>query len=406
VNQLLKRNEIRSSSAEYKRIEEKRNRRNDYILSDKRFRFNKISVEVRDGYFHDIVAHVDDDQGNTHIFTNQIGLSVLFFSSYGDTRFMYYSYSEKKNARGSYSDAELSTLYIKLTDIFAYTYEVGNHYIPMELKLKLPDDIKDNKYSNVKYKILQKTTLEKIVELRAYSDFLALFGNADNGLVQIDGKATFYLFPYPFRILKSEKVLGQIEVLPTLSPYTNYSRFEDKSRFVSTHTDPSLGTTIPQSLSLIEKRFLTMGVEGEIFKWQHKSAPVKLSFFGFVNYNISEINLGTEEDKEVEQVKSMGHGFGLHLGTKRFNNFGFDYKAELSWFNYHNFNDYEDIKTDFVVPVFKHQAEVFYHPNGNPNSAIFVRLVTHNYTGPEIDEAFYQFQFGYKFAIGNRAVNK
>lgn len=376
-----------------------------YNLTEKIYKFNNLAIEVKDGYFYDIVAKVDDDAGNTHIFTNQVGQSVLFFSNYGDRKFMYYSHSEKKDGIRGYKDSELNNFYIKLTDIFSYSYDVGNHYIPLELQIKLPDDITDNNDSNVKYKIVQEAPLDKIVEMRVYSDFLALFGEAENGLVQVDGRATFYLFPYPFRLLGSKRVLGQIEYLPTLSPYVNYSRFEDTSRFASLeHIQENLFQ--PHKLNLIEKRFLTMGVEGEIFKWQHKGAPVKLSGYGFLNYNISELNIGTDEIRDVRGLKSMGYGGGLHLSTKRFNNFGFDYKVELSWFDYRNFNVFNDIATDFTVPVFKHEAEIFYHANGSPNSAIFVRLVTHNYKDTEFDDAFYQFQFGYKFAIGNRAVSK
>ena len=43
---------------------------------------------------------------------------------------------------------------------------------------------------------------------------------------------------------------------------------------------------------------------------------------------------------------------------------------------------------------------------GKPNQAIFARLRTFNNSAPENNEAFYQFQFGYKFSIGTRAVKK
>jgi hypothetical protein len=81
------------------------------------------------------------------------------------------------------------------------------------------------------------------------------------------------------------------------------------------------------------------------------------------------------------------------------------YKAELSWFDYKNFNDYDNIALPDKIPVFRNEAEIFYHPNGNPNQAIFTRLITYNYMGSENNQAFYQFQFGYKFAIGNRTTN-
>ncbi|MBA5792712.1 hypothetical protein H1R17_01580 [Flavobacterium sp. xlx-214] len=363
------------------------------------FKFKKVDVKICDGYFSDIVLHVEDEKGNTHIFNNQVGISILFFTSHGNRKFLYYTHSEKKDGSGIYEDKQLDNFYIKLTDVFSYSYDIGNHYIPLELDVKLPADTIDNKDSNVKYKIQQKTSLEKIVELRAYSDFLALFGEAENGLVQIDGKATFYLFPYPYSFFGSKKTLGQIEYLPTISPYVNYSRFENISRYAKIENLERL-----ESLGLIEKRYLTMGVEGDVLKWQHKNSPVKLSLYGFINYNIAEINNGTEDKKDIKDIKSLGFGGGLHLSTKRFNNFGFDYKIELSEFDYENHNG-EGFPIN-KIPVLRNEAEVFYHPNGNPNSAIFVRLINYNYRGRANDQAFYQFQFGYKFAIGNRTVSK
>ena len=238
------------------------------IVNDKKFKFKKIDVEIRDGYFYDIVAYVEDNLGNTHVFTNSVGLSILYYSHYGKRKLLYYTHSQKKNAtaNGKYTDDELSELYIKLTDIFSYNYNIGKHYIPNEMALKLPNDIKDNTGNNVTYEIRQETSLEKILELRAYTDFLALFGEEENGLVQIEGKANFYIFPNPVRMLGTKRYLGQIEFLPTISPFVNYSRFEKGNRYVSAGTntfavDSGTGAlNFERGLGLIEKRFLTMGL--------------------------------------------------------------------------------------------------------------------------------------------------
>lgn len=379
----------------------------------KKFKFKKLDVNIYDGYFNDIIAYVEDDYGNTHVFTNQVGVSILFYHHRGTRKYMYYKYSIKKNdiANNDYNDTSLDSLYIKLTDVMGYNYKIGNNYIPLNLALELPNEQLDNKNSNVTYQVKQETNLEKIVELRTYTDFLALFGDNENGLVQIEGRAKFYLFPYPFRFFGSKKTMGQIEFLPSISPYVNYSRFEKANRYISIEEgiftqDNSGNFKFERGIELLKKRYLIMGMDGELFKWQHKNAPVKISIYGFANYNISEVNIGTEEQKNIKDIKFMGVGCGAHLSTRRFNNFGFDYKAELSWFDFKNFNNYDKISTDFNIPAFKNEAEIFYHPNGNPTSAIFTRLITYNYKGSTNNQAFYQFQFGYKFAIGNKTVNK
>lgn len=388
--------------------------RNMKDVSEDEYKFKKLGVEIRDGYFHDILVYVEDMNGDTHVFTNQIGLSVLFYSQYGKRKFLYYLYSLKKNdvtEDTKYLDEKMNLLYIKITDVMGYSYQIGNHYIPQDLTVELPrNDVegqKTNINSQATYQIKQKTYLEKIVELRAYTDFLALFGETQNGLAQIEGKAKFYLFPYPFSLFGSRKTLGQVEFFPTVSPSVSYARFGDAGRYVPIYNVSGTdGYELVNKLDLIEKRFLSMGLQADVFKWQHKNAPVIFSIYGLINYNLSEVNMGTEEQKDPQSIKAMSFGGGVQLCTNRFNNFGLSYKFEISSFDYHNFNSNLNVALPRYIPVVKNEAEIFYHPNGNPNQAIFTRLITYNYKGSDNNQAFYQFQFGYKFSIGNKAINK
>jgi hypothetical protein len=384
----------------------------DYILQPKlMYKFKKLDVEIKDGYFCDIRVFVEDGEGNEHVFTNQIGISILFFSNFGTRKMMSYKSSIRKNSYSAYkeyTDEKMKYVFISLSDVMSYNYKVGNHYIPHDIALELPTKPNENENGNAIYQIKQETYLEKILELRAYTDFLTLFGDSQNGLAQVEGKAKFYLFPYPFRFFGSKRTLGQIEYFPAVSPSVNYSRFEKDSRYVQTKLDSTnTNYVVKNDIDLVEKRYLVMGLDLEVLKWQNKNAPVSLSLYGLLNYNISEMNIHTVNDTITKSVKAMGFGGGLHLSTKRFNNFGFDYKAEFSWYDFQNFNTYqsEKIMLPPIIPIFRNEAEVFYHPNGNPNQAIFARLITYNYLGSSNNQAFYQFQFGYKFAIGNRSVS-
>jgi len=387
------------------------------LEKEKTFKFKKLDVEIRDGYFYDIRTFVETHDGNTHVFTNQVGLSLLFYSQQGKRKnLLRYEYSLKANIPNKeYTDEKMANLYIKVTDVMGYSYKPGNRYIPHDIILELPKNDTDNKSTNSQnratYQIKQETHLEKILELRTYTDFLALFGKSDNGLAQIEGKAKFYLFPYPFRFFGSKKTLGQIEYFPSLSPYVNYSRFEDGTKYVDKvqslpNVDSNVRYEPVKHLDLVERRYLSMGVDFEFLKWQHKNAPVKFSIYATFNYNLSEVNMGDESNIISRNIKAFNRGGGLHLSTKRFNNFGFDLKAELTWYDYKNFNDDKDFILPDEIPIFRNEAELFYHPNKNPNQAVFTRLITFNYAGRSNNQAFYQFQFGYKFAIGNRTVSK
>lgn len=363
--------------------------------------FKKVNAEIRDGYFYDIVVQVTDTLGNTHFFSNSIGVSLLYFP--GKSTLLRYLYSHKQGETlKAVTDQVMADLYIKLTDVFIYNYRVGSRYIPSDLVITLPAENTNTEKSQI-YHVKEETHLEKMVELRAYTDFLAMFGNADNGLAQFEGKAKFYLFPYPFRFLWSQKTLGQIEYFSSLSPHVSYSRFENGDRYASL-SDPSL--------ALVQKRFLSMGLCIDVLKWQQKNTPLCFTAFAEAGYNVTELNFNGPDapDTQMHNAKAFSYGGGAMLSSKRFNNFGFHYKMSLQFFNYKGYNDFsqnEDAQNMIseIIPAFRNEAEVYYHPNGGPNQAIFARLIAFNHQGSN-PSSFYQFQFGYKFAIGNRVVNK
>src|SRR5690606_19101272 len=279
-------------------------RTQDSLYANLTFRFKKIDIEIRDGYFHDIRVFLEDEEYNTHVFTNLIGISLLnyykrslpiyFIWGTNNNKFLNYQYSIRKNTPEmlEYTDTKLINFCIKATDVLRYTYTSGNHYIPHDLVLQLPVKDKEgnvtNLESNVTYQIKQETHLEKIVELRTYTDFLALFEQSSNGLAQIEGKSKFYLLPFPFRY----PGLGQIEFFPSFSSYVNYSRFEKNNKYVEFIEDlNSSNVYLPKNeLNLIEKRFLTMGIDLEIYKFKNKNLPLTVSVYGTFNYNISEAN--------------------------------------------------------------------------------------------------------------------
>lgn len=363
------------------------------------YKFNKIAVEIKDGSFSDIKVYVEYN-GNTHIFENLKGVSILRYSSFAKDNYLFY----KQSIVGSktFKLDEMEKFTVRLGDVMVYDYKIGNNYIPSNLTIELPqkdsEDKKTNENNPAQYKIRQETDLDKVVEFRTYSDFLALFGDSDNGLVQIEGKAKFYFFPFPMQIKNGM----QCEVLNTVSPYVNYSRFDDDVRYVGLNETKD---NISTKLDLVQKRYLTMGLEANLFRLKHKDFPVEVNLYGTINYQLSEVNFGNDSIPNTENIKTLGYGGGLHISSKRLNHFGFDYKFEFTWYDYHNFNHFETLYLpEKLLPVIRNEAEVFY--KSGANSAIFARLITFNNSSSKNNEAFYQFQFGMKFSIGNRVVNK
>lgn len=361
-----------------------------------KFKFKSIDIQIYDGNFYDIRLKVEYNK-QIYLFENFKSISFFRFNKMARNNYLMFSNKQPYGVEANLS--KIQDLKIRLSDVLYYEYKIGNNYIPSDLLLELPKKDIEGKQTNLEtpttYQIKEDTYLDKIIELRAYTDFFAIFNDADNGLLQIEGKAKFYIFPFSRQIFN---YTGEFELLKSATPYVNYARFEDENRLAGA----TMGT-FNQELDVIEKRYLTMGVKLNIAEIYHKNYPVKAQLFGVADYNITEAK---NDMLDPENIKSFGYGFGINLATKRFNNFGFSYNMEFKWFDLENFNTTNNINTNINVPIFKNDAEVFYHPTDNPNQAIFVRLRTFNYKGNSNDQAFYQFQFGYKFALGSRTVKK
>ncbi|WP_143569728.1 hypothetical protein [Tenacibaculum agarivorans] len=361
----------------------------------KKYKFKKIQIEIRDGNFFDIQVQVEYN-GKLLWFENQKGLNFLKINKLAKRNFLFYLQKEPDDV----DEQIYEELRLRLSDVFMYKYKMGNNYIPHDLVIELPKEDINSKETNAEapatYQIKQDTYLDKIIELRAYTDFFSLFGDSNNGLVQIEGNAKFYIFPFPYNI--GSKARGQLEFFKSITPHVHYAKLDDDSQNVNVS-----GGVIDKRLELIEKKFLNIGANLNVIEFYHKNYPMKASLYGIADYNITKAK---NDAQAPENLKSLSLGAGLEIASNRLNNFGFNYRLSMLWYDYKSFNTSTSINTDFGVPVISNQAEIFYHPNENPNQAIFVRLATNNFLGERSNEAFYQFQFGYKFSIGSRTVKK
>lgn len=378
-------------------VKNKKCRDNIEISSKGYYKFKKLEAEIKDGSFADIRVSVEYE-GDIHTFENHIAISFFNYSTVANCNYLFYKQSIINNKPTRVN--KMSNLRVRLSDVMNYNYEMGNHYIPHNLVIKLPqkdvNESETNKTSPATYQIKQSTHLDKIVELRAYTDFLSVFGNrnTNNGLVSIEGSAKFYILPFPMKFWTRAT---QFFLFPVLSPSVRFNKFSDNSTFAEV---PAKNYKSP--FDLVEKRFLIMSSELVLFQVEHKYFPLKANLYGLFNYNLSRARIVDT----IETAKAMGYGGGVNLIVKRFNNFGFSHKTSLYCLDYKNFNSFGKLeeKLPNCVPIFKNESEVFYHPNKNPNQAIFARLNTYNYMGKSNDQSFFQFQFGYKFSIGSRTV--
>jgi len=364
-----------------------------FVQLEKKFKFKSVAFEICDGFIADVKILILDEKGNEHLFENRSSISFLNFSNSAPNNFI--SYKHPVNQSETVNFDEFHDLRIRLSDVLVYIPKPGYNYIPNDVTFTFPTKDKNgdalNKVNAVKYEIKETTTLQNVIELRAYTDFLALFTDSANGLVQLQGKGDFYIFPFKVSLSNTD-----LRLVDKISPYVNFSRLDADVRGVETTFDSGLNKyTINNSTDLLQKAYLEMGAKLNLFNWRFaKSVPFRfISYFPF-RYQIADVKL----QDQLTNVQGLGLGLGFTFEFKRFNNFGFNYSLEFSKYSFIDYNSIPELELPRAYSVFRNEAEVYYHPDSDKRQAIFLRLKTfNNYSN---HEAFYQLQFGYRFSIG------
>jgi hypothetical protein len=378
-----------------KDVENKANLKNEsenFIFAEKKYKFKSVSFEICDGFFVDIKVFVFDENGSLHLFENKAPVSVLRYSTHAPNHFLVFKYPV--NQKEIVTIKEFENLRIKLSDVLMYVSKAGYNYIPNDVIYDFPTKNEQgdllNKDSSVQYEIKEDTSLQNVVELRTYTDFLGLFGDSPNGIVQLQGKGDFYVVPFLIPKLRFD-----LRFLDKISPYINYSRIDEESRAVETITLPNANITPKNSLDLIQKSYLEMGTVVNLFNLKfNKEMPFRTIGYFPARYQIADVKI----NDEFKNVQGFAYGFGLKFEFKRFNNFGLNYSLEWSRYSFKDFNSTATFEAPSAFNVLKNEAEVFYHPGTSKNQSIFLRFKTFNNLSNT--EAFYQLQFGYRFSIG------
>ncbi|QDW22767.1 hypothetical protein [Flavobacterium sp. KBS0721] len=358
-------------------------------------KFKSIKIHLYEGSLYDIKLIVTDNNNKEYLFENQHPVSLLRYSIRNFNRFLYCNPIEIESPLEKVTDENKLLYYqIRLSDVLEYVANPGNNYVPEDEVLEFPSIIKDvetNKNQPVKYKMIANTALQNIVELRTYTDFLGLFSDdTPNGVIQLEGKGDFYVAPF-------NPNNTTLYIFKKISPFVNFSRIDKDIRNLTLEEAPDNKFTIQNSLQIVEKSYLQMGLNLSFISFKiAKEYPFEINFYGTTKYQISDV---MSENKAVN-YKSLGIGGGIALEFKRYNNFGFIYSAELTNYNSKSFNDFKDIINPASFLVFQNKAEVYFFPGETKQQAIFLRFKTFNNSEKDNNEAFYQLQFGYRFSIG------
>lgn len=357
--------------------------------------FEQVKVSIREGAMYDIrVMLTDSENKHKYYFSNAVPISLLRYMKKAKTSYLINTLNNP-NERDLATDDRYENYVIRLSDVLRYFNNTGNNYVQDNEDYCFPPAT-DSENSNPDvlrlYKIKQDTNLQNIVELRTFTDFLGLFDeDSPNGIVQIEGRADFYLAPFqignrfPFTLFKKT------------TPYVNFAKIEEDVRNVAieaTEADPLL-FKVSRPLDLIEKAYLDMGVITDIIGFSlTKEFPFSFNFYLPIRYKVSTLEWA---DSTHQNFKTVGYGGGIRIEAKRFNNFGFTNSSEWSKFNHVNRIENLEIPDNFWV--FRNESEIFYYPNKNKAQSIFLRLRSY-FNTTDTEDSFFQLQFGYRFSLG------
>ncbi|WP_028890357.1 hypothetical protein [Tenacibaculum ovolyticum] len=359
----------------------------------KYLKFEKITIDLYEGTLRDIKVYLKGINGKIYLFENSVGISLLRLNKLSGRNYLgNSSIQTDKNGASEYKNHS-----VKVSDVFRYFSQPNGNYVPHDESFTFPIETKEgktNKKSSNIYELRQSTSLNNVIDLRAYTDILGLANQSANGITNFSGQADFFIIP--FRL--DTHFIGNVFLLKKIKPYISYSRFDDNDKFL-TLTDGSSSDfkTLETRIEHLRKSYLDTGVKLFLLNFKLlKELPFETGLYGSLRYQLSRINLTSG----VESYKTLGMGGGINFEFKRFKNFSLNYSFELSDYNQNSYNKIKGFEDHNNFLVMRNEAEFSYYPVEKKNNAIFLKLITFDDMTKGADANFFQLQFGYKFVIG------
>lgn len=315
---------------------------------------DKVSIEIRDGE----IFHIEAITKNGEIYSNKNPINIL----------KTYNYSLTKQTPNQKGENDKNRIFIN--DFLSIQFKVGKRYIIERANFELTknDPIKT---------IEVGTNLKGVIDFRVYSDFLGLIDESSNGIASFEGNSVFYLNPF------SIGRRGFNYLFKKFKAGVNYSRFDSD--------DSELNIPLIEPLDLIQKSFLTVHTEVDVFETRlGKKFPYKI--LGKARGNIRITETFEDDSEDIMNTTTLGLGFGTGIEVERFSNFGVN--ASIFFNRYQNNNIIENDILNFET-FSVHSEAYFYVPDSD--NAFFLRLkYEQGRRNLMASSNFFNLQFGYK----------
>ena len=343
------------------------------------FKITKVTIVIKDGTVYDIKVY--GSLGKNHeFFTNglcPIDLKDKRFSADGDRLNLTII---DDNADGSTK----KNLYVYLKDVLYL--EPGRNYAPDDAQFTLNAE-------NKKQNLSKSVGINSILEIKLFSDFLAVFDKKPNGLVQSD------IF-FKQTIHKANVWDKGIYIANNFKFNLVLSKFDSQDQYAM--IDSSLRRSTVLQHSKLKSTVSLNLING----WVHRKSPS--SYYIDIGGGISSADL--KDTLRTYNVTSPSVFAEVGLEFKNFDNMGISLSHRLiaEWspgmkqFNNYKFNtDQVDKQIYDDQRFFSKTSILFYwNPLGNKSSRIFGRfnLFIDNH---DFKNLFYQAQFGYTLLLSN-----
>lgn len=359
----------------------------------KYLKFLKLDIDLYEGTLRDLKVYLKDDNENIYLFENSVGISLIRFNKLSGINFLHNSSNQTGSDKGK---SEYINYQLRVSDVLRYFSRPNGNYVPNDETFTFPIenlDGKTNENSSNIYELRQSTSLNNVIDLRAYTDILGLINQNDNGITNFSGQADFFLVPFRLGTRKFNVFL-----LKKIKPYISYSRFDDEDKFLALADGSNQGyKTLENRLDHIRKSYLETGVRLFLLNFKlSKDLPFETGLYSSARYQLSKVNLPSG----AQNYKALGLGGGINFEIRKLENLSLSYSLEFSEYNQDSYNDIKGFEDSNNFLVMRNEAEFSYHPDGKKDSAIFLKLVTFDDMEKGVDSNIFQLQFGYKFTFG------
>ncbi len=275
--------------------------------------------------------------------------------------------------------------YVILGDCMDYIWVNGNNFAPSDSQLVLDTD---NPVKNINI----NAGLNSYIELRTYSDLLALINAEENGLVQV--QASSRIIGYTTNISKK----GNLYFLNYVEPSIRYSKFDNDFESLTVKKLINDSLVVNRSrLNQIAK--LEFKLKVNLLRFYTKAGHY-VDITGLTNYKYSDIKYRDT----VSTANLVSFGFNIGYDLPRYKNFGIETNLTTEWqyiARNSGFNP-EQVSGIYNQPqwvfFWSPELELYYSPLENKDNKIYLKVSGVN-SLIESDQNFSQIQLGYRTKI-------